>query len=479
MREPANPLHAGTDLPADPDSTVRAGPSAGTASAAGLAAAAGLNAVTGLDAVTGTDASGAADSAGPRQQRIDVVTIFPDYLAPLELSLVGKARQADLLDLHVWDLREFTHDRHRTVDDTPYGGGAGMVMRPEPWGEALDAVLTAGAHPTGTHAAGPDTAAAGDVEGWTPTTPVLIVPSPAGYRFTQAVASELAECPWLILACGRYEGIDERVIEDAASRMPVRVLSLGDYVLAGGEVAALAMIEAVTRLVPGVLGNERSLLEESHADGLLEYPVYTKPPQWRGRTVPAVLTSGNHAGIERWRQHERLERTRQRRPDLLSASALVEASQVRITLATPADAQELLVLQRSCWIEEARRNDMWDMPALVETLDDVRAGLAQWQTYVVRDSGRLIGSVRARLEADTWHIARLMVAPDLWGIGLGRRLLEVVEQAAPQQAVFAQLYTGAHSTETIRMYRRAGYRIVTVAEPLAGATYLRKRLAAR
>ncbi len=433
--------------------------------------------------------SGAAGSDAPevRAQRIDVVTIFPDYLAPLELSLVGKARQSGLLDLHVWDLREFTHDRHRTVDDTPYGGGAGMVMRPEPWGEALDAVLTAGAGGAATGAAATGLAAiglaqgpgAGDSLAGTPVMPTLIVPSPAGFRFTQEVASELAHCPWLIFACGRYEGLDERVIEDAAARMPVRVLCLGDYVLAGGEVAALAMIEAVTRLVPGVLGNEESLLEESHTDGLLEYPVYTKPPLWRGRTVPAVLTSGNHAGIAKWRHQQRLERTRQRRPDLLSASALVEATQVRITLATPADAQELLVLQRSCWIEEARRNDMWDMPALVETLDDVRAGLAHWQTHVVRDAGRLIGSVRARLEADTWHIARLMVAPDLWGIGLGRRLLEVVEQAAPEQAVFAQLYTGARSTETIRMYRRAGYRIVEVENPLAGATYLRKRLAAR
>ncbi|HET8617277.1 MAG TPA: tRNA (guanosine(37)-N1)-methyltransferase TrmD [Actinomycetales bacterium] len=233
--------------------------------------------------------------------RLDVVTIFPDYLRPLELSLIGKAREQGLVDLAVHDLRDFTHDRHRTVDDTPYGGGAGMVMRPEPWGEALDHVRQAGRVALGDDAA----------------VPLLVVPSPSGERFVQATAHRLAEEPWLAFACGRYEGIDERVLVDAATRGPVLPLSLGDYVLNGGEVAALAVIEAVVRLLPGVVGNAESLVEESHEGGLLEYPVYTKPPSWRGLDVPQVLLSGHHGNVARWRHEERVRRTAERRPDLL------------------------------------------------------------------------------------------------------------------------------------------------------------------
>jgi tRNA (guanine37-N1)-methyltransferase len=232
--------------------------------------------------------------------RLDVVSIFPDYLAPLDLSLIGKARRDGLLDVRVHDLRDFTHDRHRTVDDTPYGGGAGMVMRPEPWAEALDTIVASG-------------------EGGE--RPHLVVPGPGGAPFTQAMARRLAAEPWLAFACGRYEGIDERVYEHAADDLglEVSVLSLGDYVLNGGEVAVLAMVEAIARLVPGVIGNAESLVEESHEDGLLEYPVYTKPPQWLGRAVPDVLLSGHHAAIARWRRDERLRRTAQRRPDMLAA----------------------------------------------------------------------------------------------------------------------------------------------------------------
>ncbi|HET9657868.1 MAG TPA: tRNA (guanosine(37)-N1)-methyltransferase TrmD [Kineosporiaceae bacterium] len=234
--------------------------------------------------------------------RLDVVTIFPEYLAPLELSLIGKARAAGLLDVAVHDLRDFTHDRHRTVDDTPAGGGAGMVMKPEPWGEALDHVLAAGRPSAGGAQA-----------------PTLIVPSPSGAPFTQAVARELATRPWLAFACGRYEGIDERVLDDAATRMPVLPVSLGDYVLNGGEVAVLVIVEAVARLLPGVIGNAESLVEESHEDGLLEYPVYTKPASWRDLDVPAVLMSGHHGQVRRWRRDQRLIRTARRRPDLLAA----------------------------------------------------------------------------------------------------------------------------------------------------------------
>ena len=223
--------------------------------------------------------------------RIDVVSIFPDYLAALDLSLIGKAREDGLLDVRVHDLRHFTHDRHRTVDDTPYGGGAGMVMKPEPWGEALDELLA------------PDS--------------VLLVPSPAGELFSQPMARALAEERHLVFACGRYEGIDQRVVDHYATRGRVRLVSLGDYVLNGGEVAAMAVVEAVSRLVPGVVGNPESLVEESHEDGLLEYPSYTKPPVWREHEVPPVLLSGNHGAIAAWRREQSLERTRVNRPDLL------------------------------------------------------------------------------------------------------------------------------------------------------------------
>jgi tRNA (guanine37-N1)-methyltransferase len=235
--------------------------------------------------------------------RIDVVTIFPEYLAPLDLSLIGKARRAGVLDLDVHDLRDFTHDRHRTVDDAPAGGGAGMVMRPEPWSEALQTVLATGR----TALNAPDAV------------PTLLVPSPSGIPFSQPLARELAGAGWLMFACGRYEGIDERVYDDAATMLPVLPVSLGDYVLNGGEVAVLAIVEAVARLIPGVLGNAESLVEESHEDGLLEYPVYTKPASWRERDIPPVLLSGHHAQIARWRRDERLRRTARRRPDLLGA----------------------------------------------------------------------------------------------------------------------------------------------------------------
>ena len=242
--------------------------------------------------------------------RYDVVTIFPEYLEPLKLSLLGKAREKGLVDLHLHDLREYTFDRHRTVDDTPYGGGAGMVMKAEPWGLALDEVL----------AASPLNAASEDSAD-TPadTRPLLIVPSPAGAVFDQAMAYELAEEKHIVFAPARYEGIDERVLDWAQESFRVMPVSLGDYVLYGGEVAVMAMIEAITRLIPGAMGNPASLEEESHTGGLLEYPVYTKPAMWREREVPEVLLSGNHGAIARWRRDRQIERTLERRPDLLEA----------------------------------------------------------------------------------------------------------------------------------------------------------------
>jgi len=226
--------------------------------------------------------------------KIDVVTIFPEYLAPLHQSLIGKAIERGQIDLRVHDLRGWTDDVHRTVDDTPYGGGPGMVMLPEPWGRSLD-----------------DIAPPGSAQ------PRLLITSPAGQPFTQAMAQELAAEPWLAFACGRYEGIDARVAEHAATRMRVDEVSIGDYVLAGGEAAVLVIVEAVGRLLPGVLGNADSAADDSFGDGLLEAPAYTKPASWRGLDVPAVLLSGHHGEIARWRADQSRQRTEQRRPDLL------------------------------------------------------------------------------------------------------------------------------------------------------------------
>jgi tRNA (guanine37-N1)-methyltransferase len=226
---------------------------------------------------------------------IQVVTIFPEYLAPAREALLGRAIERHLLTFTVHDLRDWAHDVHRSVDDAPYGGGPGMVMRPDVWGEALDDVL------------------AGEPE------PRLVVPSPAGRPFTQQLAAELAAQPRLVFACGRYEGIDQRVIDDAADRVVVEEISIGDYVLVGGEVAVLVMVEAIARLLPGVLGNPASAMQDSFSDGILEGPCYTRPEVWRGRAVPPVLRSGNHAAIARWRRDRAVERTAERRPDLLAA----------------------------------------------------------------------------------------------------------------------------------------------------------------
>ncbi len=227
--------------------------------------------------------------------RIDVVTIFPDYLNPVRQSLSGRAIEAGIVDFEVHDLRRWTHDVHRSVDDAPYGGGPGMVMKAPVWGDALDEICTAET--------------------------LLVVPTPAGRLFTQADAQRWTEETHLVFACGRYEGIDQRVCDDAARRMRVEEVSIGDYVLAGGEAATLVMIEAVLRLLPDVIGNPLSHQDDSHSarvDGLLEGPGYTRPPHWRGLVVPEVLLSGDHAKIAAWRRQQSLQRTRQRRPDLLN-----------------------------------------------------------------------------------------------------------------------------------------------------------------
>ena len=223
--------------------------------------------------------------------KIDVISIFPEYLAPLNLSLLGKAQSSGIVDIKVHNLRDFTNDNHNTVDDTPYGGGAGMVMLPEVWAQAIDSVIEDGAE--------------------------IIILTPAGKRFNQKIAAKFSASTQLIFACGRYEGIDDRIRqyysqpEFQARNIKVHEASIGDYVLGGGEVAAMVMIEAITRLIPGVLGNPDSLIEESHnAEGYLEYPNFTKPQEWRGISVPEILLSGNHAEIAKWRTQQAQKRAK-------------------------------------------------------------------------------------------------------------------------------------------------------------------------
>ena len=225
--------------------------------------------------------------------KIDAITIFPEYFAPAQLSLLGKAQDKGLIELQIHDLRAFTNDNHNTVDDTPYGGGAGMVMLAQTWGQALDPLLIS------------------DVD--------LIILTPAGSRFNQKMAEEFSKSKHLVFACGRYEGIDDRVRQHylgadyAKAGVRVHEVSIGDYVLGGGEVATLVMIEAITRLIPGVLGNPESLTEESHnSDGYLEYPNFTKPQEWRGISVPEILLSGNHGEIAKWRELQAEERAKKK-----------------------------------------------------------------------------------------------------------------------------------------------------------------------
>ena len=403
--------------------------------------------------------------------RIDVVSIFPDYLAPLDLSLLGGPAAAGLLDA--------AHPRPARLDAAT--GTARSTTRRTAAGLAWSCGRSRGATLS--------------TPCWPPpqpaTKPTALADTRGARRrreaaSTQPTAERLAARPWLVFACGRYEGIDQRVVDHFADRVDVLEVSIGDYVLSGGEVAGLVVIEAVTRLLPGVRGQSPvargGVPVVSTGTGLLEYPVYTKPPTWRGLDVPAVLLSGDHGKVDAWRQRESLRRTAQRRPDLVHPSrALVVdgLGEAELRLAQPADAGELLTLQRCCWVSEAQLNDALFVGALVETLDDVRASLDVWTTFVVRAGGRLVASVRGRLvEPRTWLIGRLMVAPDLAGRGLGRALLHHVEVAAPQEAESFRLFTGERSERNLRIYRKAGYRLLGPApvEEERGAVVLIKRV---
>ncbi len=352
--------------------------------------------------------------------RVDVVSIFPDYLSPLGLSLAGKARAAGLLEVHVHDLRDWTRDRHRTVDDTPAGGGAGMVMKPEPWGEVLDEVLGEGS--------------------------TLVVPTPSGVPFDQATARELATRDHLVFACGRYEGIDQRVVDHYATRVEVREVSIGDYVLNGGEVAALVVVEAVARLLPGFMGNAESLTEESYEDGLLEYPVYTRPASWRGLDVPTVLQSGDHGAIARWRRDQALHRTAERRPDLAHPARVVGHGDVELAVAigTPADAGELLTLARACLLSD----------------DGPVADPGSCLTF--RVGGRLVAASPLVAEGQEWRVGPLLVAPDLHDAGLEAVVVaEGVSRAPAGVAAYAVDLGGLAPEQEkplVRALRKQGYR---------------------
>jgi tRNA (guanine37-N1)-methyltransferase len=373
--------------------------------------------------------------------RVDVVTIFPDYLAPLDLSLPGRARRSGLLDLRVHDLRQWTHDRHRTVDDSPYGGGAGMVMRPEPWGEALDAL--------------------GVGDGVT-----LVVPTPSGSPFTQEQAADLATRDHLVLACGRYEGIDQRVTDHYRHRTEVVEVSVGDYVLNGGEAATLVVLEAVVRLLPGFMGNPDSVVEESHADGLLEHPVYTKPPEWRGLVVPDVLRSGDHAAVARWRRQQALVRTAERRPDLAHPAQAMSVDDLvgEVRRAVPADVGELLTLQWACFPPDRHR-----------TVEDLARDVRDGTWFVLRAGGRLVAAVGLRALEDgvRWEQCLLVVAPDLRRRGLGTAMLRHGESVAPDTARTLSAVARTDDPGGRRFYRRAGYR--PVGDAGEGLTRLERR----
>lgn len=410
--------------------------------------------------------------------RIDLISIFPQYFSVLDLSLMGKARTSGQLDIRVHDLREWTHDRHRSVDDTPYGGGAGMVMKPDVWGEALDDIIADS------------------------TNCVLAIPTPSGVPFSQKKAQELAGFDRIIVACGRYEGIDQRVGDHYRSRgLVVEEFSIGDYVLNGGEVAALVLVEAVGRLLDGVIGNPDSLVEESHSGiGLLEYPVYTKPQSWRGLDVPSVLMSGDHAKIERWRSDRSLERTTRRRPDIMSR---IEPQELSTRDREVIAAHGLLVCDdglRRVEIRRARKEEaeaiselasrtfplaVPDMIPSEAAQDFIRTGLTpevfaryladeQARCFVACSGGSLIayslvflnapadmprGNGKYPLDEHAAYLSKCYADLDVHGSGIAGALLEHTIDAVRQEGA-TQIVLGTHiyNERAQRFYRKHGFK---------------------
>ena len=442
--------------------------------------------------------------------RIDVLTIFPDYLDALDLSLVGKARRAGILDVVIRDLRDWTEDRHRTVDDSPMGGGAGMVMRPDIWGLALDEAFAA---PLGKDSGASEAGA-------TPRR-VLLVPTPSGAPLTQRDLEDLTGADQIVLACGRYEGIDARVAAHYADDPAVEVheFSLGDYVLNGGEVAALVVVEGVARLLPGMVGNPESLVEESHGDaGLLEYPVYTRPPSWRGRDVPAVLLSGDHARVARWRRERALERTARRRPDMIIAldPAALDRDDRRVLLAegflaapghapqrftvehpTPADAAALAELAAATFplacppgVTEADIAEFVSLHLTPERFAEYIGDPARYHLLAVRgEDGRLEAytlSVLPRSAGEgpyaedvaalipfcpVIELSKFYVRPQWHGSGLSaflmRRLLDELLAPGAAPALGAEgvaagvwLGTNARNGRALAFYQRVGFEVM-------------------
>lgn len=424
--------------------------------------------------------------------RFDVITVFPEYLSALNLSLLGKASSGGTLRIDVHDLRDWTADRHRTVDDTVVGGGAGMVMKPDVWGTALDDVLALEI---------PEPGDGGRT--------VLAIPTPSGTPLQQRMVEDLARADRIVIACGRYEGIDARVAEHYASRVEVLEYSIGDYVLNGGEAAALVLIEAVGRLIPGVVGNPRSLEEESHgAAGLLEYPVHTRPIEWRGLRVPDVLLTGHHARIERWRRDRALERTATRRPDMLRALsreqllsgdagvltglgwASTPAGPRRLTMreATPQDAAALAELAAATFpLANPPSAKQEDIDAFIAThltparfaeyladsarylllVAEVDGGLAGYTLSVVprtADEAPYAADVAAIVPArPAAELSKVYVRAELHGSGISaalldrtlRRLESLRVEGQPIAAVW--LGTNARNRRARRFYERSGF----------------------
>lgn len=440
--------------------------------------------------------------------RVDLVTIFPGYFDALDLSLMGRAQEAGLLDVHVHDLRRWTHDRHRTVDGAPYGGGAGMVMRPDVWGRALDEILVADVAPAAT---GTDTGS-GVPEPVDPSAPpprrVLAIPTPSGTPFTQSTARALTGADQVVIACGRYEGIDQRVADHYRDReFEVLEYSIGDYVLNGGEVAALVLVEAVGRLLDGVVGNPDSLVEESYSgDGLIEYPAYTRPRSWRELEVPEVLVGGNHADIARWRRDRSLVRTAHRRPDLVDAlrtgqldgrdrEVLAGAgrilvprrAEVRIRLARPEEAQEVSDLARAtfplacpdslareaidAFVDEHLSSaefarmlaDPQDHRVLVARLEGEEPALIGYTLTVLGGvDGMPTEMVRpGRLELGAAYLSKCYVREEWHGSGVAGALLEraVADVAARGRNSQVALGTNIGNKRARRFYRSHGFSV--------------------